>query len=167
MGLFPVPTLPGSQNPQALSGGPNNSYVIFKTSKYVSQDIKLIEFLTTLQVQQRLVGRTRAAAQQRVVHSRRRASSSSSPCCGSMYNYISSSTTRSGRGVRQHDARQHLLLLVPDQLGVFFGWALSPSSAASSMQSQMQSYLATASPASCRAMHPGSAPSRRGSGLFR
>ncbi len=52
VGLFPVPVLPGSQFPKSLSGGPNNSYVVFKASKNIADDVKLIKFLTSLQVQQ-------------------------------------------------------------------------------------------------------------------
>ena len=48
VGLFPVPTLPGSRYPRVLSGGPNNSYVIFKTTKHIADDMKLIKFLTSL-----------------------------------------------------------------------------------------------------------------------
>ena len=35
VGLFPVPVLAGSKYTKSLSGGPNNSYVIFKNSKHV------------------------------------------------------------------------------------------------------------------------------------
>ena len=52
VGLFPIPVLPGSEFTKSLSGGPNNSYVVFKNSKYVADDIKLIKFLTTLKVQE-------------------------------------------------------------------------------------------------------------------
>ncbi|HTX00282.1 MAG TPA: ABC transporter substrate-binding protein, partial [Acidimicrobiales bacterium] len=52
VGLFPVPTLPGSKYPHVLSGGPNNSYVIFKTSKHIADDVKLLEFLASPEVQE-------------------------------------------------------------------------------------------------------------------
>ena len=47
VGLFPVPALTGAKYPKSLSGGPNNSYVLFKNAKNVADCIKLIKFLTT------------------------------------------------------------------------------------------------------------------------
>ena len=55
VGLFPVPTLPGSKYPKVLSGGPNNSYVVFKTTKHITDDMKLIKFLTSPEARDEIV----------------------------------------------------------------------------------------------------------------
>ena len=136
VGLFPVPTAAGSKNPKLLSGGPNNSYVIFKNSKHVSADIKLIEFLTTPQVQEPLGPGTRPAAQQR-----RRSSPTAS---------LRQGPAAAGGPETYINADHYILFEAFDNImpgsidsywyqtnnGVFAG-SLSPASAASSMQSQM------------------------------
>ena len=50
--MFPVPVLAGAQYPHSLSGGPNNAYVVLKSSTHVADDVKLIKFLTTRSVQE-------------------------------------------------------------------------------------------------------------------
>ncbi len=60
--------------------------------------------------------RARAAAQQRVVHDHRPRSTRSSPC-SPQCTTTSRSALRARRGLRQHHAGEHRLLLVPDELG--------------------------------------------------
>jgi raffinose/stachyose/melibiose transport system substrate-binding protein len=141
VGLFPVPTLPGSRYPKVLSGGPNNAYVIFKTSKHIADDIKLIKFLTSLKVQELSVNEL-GQLPNNVSFKTTPAFDAQQPLLALVYNYI----------------KQHYVLseafdnVMPGSIdsywyqtnaGVFAG-TLSPSSAAASMQSQMQSYLAAA-----------------------
>jgi ABC-type glycerol-3-phosphate transport system substrate-binding protein len=139
VGLFPVPTLPGSRYPRVLSGGPNNAYVIFKTTKHIADDMKLIRFLTSPAVQDLSVNEL-GQLPNNVSFKTTPAFDAQQPLLASVYNYI----------------KQHYVLseafdnVMPGSIdsywyqtnaGVFAG-TLSPSSAAASMQSQMQSYLA-------------------------
>jgi len=143
VGLFPVPTLAGSQIQQSLSGGPNNSYVVFKASKYVSQDVKLIKFLTTLPVQQLSVSEL-GQLPNNVSFTPSATFIQQQPLLSQMYNYIL---------VKHYTLGEAFDNIMPGTIcsywyqtnSAVFGGSLSPSSAASSMQSQMQSYLATAS----------------------
>lgn len=141
VGLFPVPALSGSKYPKSLSGGPNNSYVIFKNSTHVADDVKLIEFLTSLQVQELSVnelGQLPNNASFTVTPSFKK----SQPLLAELSNYISN----------EHYALDEAFdNVMPGSIdnywyqtnnGVFSG-SLSPSSAASSMEAQMKSYLAT------------------------
>jgi ABC-type glycerol-3-phosphate transport system substrate-binding protein len=138
VGLFPVPMLPGSQNPQVLSGGPNNSYVIFKTSQHVADDIKLIQFLTSLPVQTASINEL-GQLPNNVSFQSTPAFDTEQPLLANLYTYI----------------KQHYVLsegfdnVMPGSIcnywyqtnsGVFSG-SQSPASAAASMQSQMQSYV--------------------------
>lgn len=140
VGLFPVPTLPGSRYPRVLSGGPNNAYVIFKTSTHIADDMKLIRFLTSPTVQGLSVNEL-GQLPNNVSFTTTPAFDAQQPLLASVYNYI----------------KQHYVLseafdnVMPGSIdsywyqtnaGVFAG-TLSPSSAAASMQSQMQSYLAS------------------------
>jgi raffinose/stachyose/melibiose transport system substrate-binding protein len=141
VGLFPVPTLPGSHYPRVLSGGPNNAYVIFKTSTHIADDMKLLRFLTSPTVQQLSVNEL-GQLPNNVSFTTTPAFDAQQPLLASVYSYI----------------KQHYVLseafdnVMPGSIdsywyqtnaGVFAG-TLSPTSAAASMQSQMQSYLASA-----------------------
>ena len=142
VGLFPVPLLTGSKYPKSLSGGPNNSYVIFKNSKHVSADVKLIKFLTTPAVQDLSVQEL-GQLPNNVGFSPSAAFAKAQPLLTDLSTYI--------------NADHYILFEAFDNImpgsidsywyqtnnGVFAG-SLSPASAASSMQSQMASYLATA-----------------------
>ena len=142
VGIFPVPTLPGSQFPKSLSGGPNNAYVVFKSSQHVADDIKLIKFLTSQKVQELSVHElgqlpnntsftpsTQFQAQQ--------------PLLTTMYQYIR---------VQHYALGEAFDNIMPGTIDSYwyqtnsavFGGTLSPSSAAASMESQMKNYLATA-----------------------
>jgi raffinose/stachyose/melibiose transport system substrate-binding protein len=142
VGLFPVPLLAGSKYPTSLSGGPNNSYVIFKKSAHVAADVKLIKFLTTAAVQNLSV-KELGQLPNNVGFSPSAAFAASQPLLTNLSTYIN---------------KDHYTLfeafdnVMPGSIdsywyqtnnGVFAG-SLSPKSAASSMQSQMASYLATA-----------------------
>jgi raffinose/stachyose/melibiose transport system substrate-binding protein len=142
VGLFPIPVLPGSQFPKSLSGGPNNSYVVFKSSKYVADDIKLIKFLTTLQVQELSVNEL-GQLPNNVSFAPSASFQAQQPLLTAQYKYIQ---------VDHYALGEAFDNIMPGTIDSYwyqtnsavFGGSLSPSSAASSMQSQMKSYLATA-----------------------
>ena len=143
VGLFPVPALPGSKFAKSLSGGPNNSYVIFKTSKHVKEDVKLIKFLTSTAVQNASINEL-GQLPNIVGWSAPAGFNAAQPLLAQLNVYI--------------NAKHYALMEAFDNVmpgsidnywyqtntGVFAG-TLSPSSAAGSMQSQMQSYLAAQS----------------------
>ena len=143
VGLFPVPALTGSKYPKSLSGGPNNSYVIFKNSKHVADDVKLIKFLTTIKVQELSVQEL-GQLPNNISFSASAAFAKAQPLLAELSTYIKT----------DHYALDEAFdNVMPGSIdsywyqtnnGVFSG-ALSAQSAASSMQSQMKSYLATAS----------------------
>jgi ABC-type glycerol-3-phosphate transport system substrate-binding protein len=143
VGLFPVPALSGSKDPKSLSGGPNNAYVIFKNSTHTADDVKLIKFLTTLKVQLLSVHEL-GQLPNNVGFTPTKAFAASQPLLNELSTYINT----------DHYALDEAFdNIMPGSIdsywyqtnnGVFSG-ALSPGSAASSMQSQMKSYLATAS----------------------
>jgi len=140
VGLFPVPTLPGSHYPRVLSGGPNNAYVIFKTSTHIADDMKLLTFLTSPTVQQLSVSEL-GQLPNNVSFTTTPAFDAQQPLLASVYNYIKAHYVLS-------EAFDNVMPGSIDSYwyqtnaGVFAG-TLSPSSAAGSMQSQMQSYLAS------------------------
>ena len=143
VGLFPIPVLPGSEFPKSLSGGPNNSYVVFKTSKYVADDMKLIKFLTSLQVQELSVNEL-GQLPNNVSFKPSATFQAQQPLLTSQYQYIQ---------VDHYTLGEAFDNVMPGTIcsywyqtnSAVFGGTLSPSSAASSMESQMKSYLATAS----------------------
>ena len=142
VGLFPVPVLSGSKYMKSLSGGPNNAYVIFKNSKNVAADVKLIKFLTSptvqgLSVQElgQLPNNTSFKADA--------AFAAAQPLLTDLSTYINT---------LHYQLFEAFDNVMPGSInsywyqtnnGVFSG-ALSPQSAASSMQNQMSQYLATA-----------------------
>jgi raffinose/stachyose/melibiose transport system substrate-binding protein len=142
VGIFPVPSLPGSQFPKSLSGGPNNSYVVFKNSKYVTDDIKLIKFLTTLKVQEQAVDEL-GQLPNNTSFTPSAAFKASQPLLDSQYQYIN---------VDHYTLGEAFDNIMPGTIcsywyqtnSAVFGGTLSPSSAAASMQTQMKNYLATA-----------------------
>ncbi len=142
VGLFPVPVLPGSKYTKSLSGGPNNSYVIFKNSKNVAADVKLIQFLTSPQVQGLSV-KELGQLPNNVSFKTTAAFASQQPLLTDLSKYIN---------IQHYNLFEAFDNVMPGSIdsywyqtnnGVFSG-ALSPQSAASSMQSQMSQYLATA-----------------------
>lgn len=140
VGEFPVPALPGSKYPRALSGGPNNAYVIFRASKHVAQDLKLIEFLTSLKIQESSITVNELGQLPNNVSFQAAAAfEKEQPLLGQLYGYIK-------QGYQLDEAFDNVM---PGSIctywyktnnGVFSG-TLSPTSAAASIQTQMQSYL--------------------------
>lgn len=143
VGLFPIPVLPGSQFQHSLSGGPNNAYVVFKNSKYVADDIKLIKFLTSLKVQELSVNEL-GQLPNNVSFTPSAAFKAQQPLLTSQYQYIQ---------VDHYALGEAFDNIMPGTIcsywyqtnSAVFGGTLSPTSAASSMESQMKNYLATAS----------------------
>lgn len=143
VGLFPIPVLPGSQFPRSLSGGPNNAYSIFKTSKYVADDIKLIKFLTSLKVQEMSVNEL-GQLPNNVSFTPSAAFQAQQPLLTAQYKFIN---------VDHYALGEAFDNIMPGTIcsywyqtnSAVFGGTLNPSGAASSMQSQMKNYLATAS----------------------
>ncbi len=141
VGLFPVPALPGSKYPHALSGGPNNTYVIFKNSKHVADDLKLIEFLTSVKVQTLAVNEL-GQLPNNTSFTLTPAFIKAQPLLASVYNYIK---------VQHYYLAEAFDNIMPGSIcsywyqtnNAVFSGTTSPSSAASSMQAQMQSYLAS------------------------
>ena len=143
VGLFPVPVLAGSKYTKSLSGGPNNSYVIFKTSKNVAADVTLIKFLTSLKVQELSVQEL-GQLPNNVSFKPSAAFAASQPLLNELGGYINT---------QHYNLFEAFDNVMPGSIdsywyqtnnGVFSG-NLSATSAASSMQSQMQQYLATQS----------------------
>jgi raffinose/stachyose/melibiose transport system substrate-binding protein len=141
--MFPVPVLPGAAYPHSLSGGPNNSYVVFKTSAHVADDVKLIKFLTTLPVQELSVNEL-GQLPNNVSFSPSAAFQKAQPLLTTIYQYLL---------VKHYTPNEAFDNIMPGSIDSYwyqtnngvFGGTLSPSSAAGSMQSQMTSYLASAS----------------------
>jgi len=143
VGLFPVPVLAGSKYKKSLSGGPNNSYVIFKNSKHVADAVKLIKFLTSPAVQALSVNELGQLPNNKSF-APNAAFKAAQPLLTELNTYIN---------VDHYSLFEAFDNVMPGSVdsywyqtnnGVFSG-SLSPSSAASSMQSQMSQYLATAS----------------------
>jgi raffinose/stachyose/melibiose transport system substrate-binding protein len=142
VGIFPVPVLPGSEFPKSLSGGPNNAYSIFKTSKYVADDIKVIKFLTSLKVQELSVNEL-GQLPNNTSFTPSASFQAQQPLLTSQYKYIN---------VDHYALGEAFDNIMPGTIcsywyqtnSAVFGGTLSPSSAASSMESQMKNYLATA-----------------------
>ncbi len=142
VGIFPIPVLPGSKFTKSLSGGPNNSYVVFKNSKHVADDIKLIKFLTSLQVQELSVPEL-GQLPNNVSFKPSASFQAQQPLLTAQYKYIQ---------VDHYALGEAFDNIMPGTIDSYwyqtnsavFGGTLSPSSAASSMQGQMKNYLATA-----------------------
>jgi raffinose/stachyose/melibiose transport system substrate-binding protein len=142
VGLFPIPSLPGSAFPKSLSGGPNNSYVVFKTSKHVADDMKLLKFLTTLQVQELSVNEL-GQLPNNVSFTPSASFEQQQPLLTAEYKYID---------VDHYTLGEAFDNIMPGTIcsywyqtnSAVFGGTLSAASAAASMESQMKNYLATA-----------------------
>lgn len=138
VGLFPIPVLPGSKYHKVFSGGPNNSYVIFKSSKNVKADVQLIKFLTSLKVQTNSINAL-GQIPNNVSFRPNAAFDKQQPLLAQVYGYLQ-------KGYKQYEAFDNVM---PGSIDTYwyktnngvFGGSLSPASAAASMQTQMQSYL--------------------------
>jgi ABC-type glycerol-3-phosphate transport system substrate-binding protein len=142
VGLFPVPALSGAKYPKALSGGPNNSYVIFKDAKNVADCIKLIKFLTTPAVQELSVNEL-GQLPNNVSFKVTPAFSSSQPLLAELDTYISTDHYALDEAFDNVMPGSVCSYWYNTNNGVFAG-SLSATSAAASMEAQMKSYLATA-----------------------
>lgn len=141
VGLFPVPALTGAKYPKSLSGGPNNSYVLFKNAKNVADCIKLIKFLTTEKVQ--LLGINELGqAPNNVSFKVTPAFAASQPLLADLNTYIKTDHYALDEAFDNVMPGSICSYWYQTNNGVFEG-SLSPSSAASSMEAQMKSYLAT------------------------
>jgi raffinose/stachyose/melibiose transport system substrate-binding protein len=143
VGLFPVPPLTGSTYPKSLSGGPNNSYVIFKNSTHVADDVKLIKFLTTLPVQLLSVHEL-GQLPNNVGFQTTKSFAAAQPLLTELSTYINTDHYTLDEAFDNIMPGSICSYWYQTNNGVFSG-ALSANSAASSMQSQMKSYLAAAS----------------------
>lgn len=138
VGLFPIPHLRGSKYPKGFSGGPNNAYVIFKTSKHVKADIKLLKFLTSLKVQENSIGQL-GQIPNNVSFRPNAAFKKDQPLLAQVYRYLK-------KGYKQYEAFDNVM---PGSIDTYwyktnngvFGGTLSPKAAGASIQTQMQSYL--------------------------
>ncbi len=142
VGLFPVPVLPGSLYTKSLSGGPNNSYVIFKNSKNVAADVKLIQFLTSPTVQDLSVQEL-GQLPNNTSFKATAAFAKSQPLLTDLSTYINTDHYNLFEAFDNVMPGSICSYWYQTNNGVFAG-SLSPQSAASSMQSQMSQYLATA-----------------------
>lgn len=141
VGLFPVPTLPGSKFAQGLSGGPNNAYVVFKTSKHLPEVTKLLEYLTSLPVQLNSVDEL-GQLPNNVSFKPDAAFAKSQPLLNDIAYWILTKHYTLGEAFDNIMPGTVMGYWYQTNSGVF-GGSLSPASAATSMQSQMQTYLAT------------------------
>lgn len=138
VGLFPIPVLPGSKFHKVFSGGPNNAYVVFKTSKDVKDCIQLIKFLTSLKVQVASINQL-GQIPNNVSFRPTAAFDKQQPLLAQVYSYLK-------KGYKQYEAFDNVM---PGSIDTYwyktnngvFGGSLSPTSAAESIQTQMQSYL--------------------------
>jgi ABC-type glycerol-3-phosphate transport system substrate-binding protein len=143
VGLFPVPALSGSKYPKSLSGGPNNAYVIFKSSKHEAADVKLIKFLTSPVVQEESVAEL-GDLPNNVSFKVTPAFSAAQPLLGELGTYILKDHYQLFEAFDNVMPGSIDTFWYSETAGVFSG-ALTPQAAAAALQSQMQSYLATAS----------------------
>jgi ABC-type glycerol-3-phosphate transport system substrate-binding protein len=138
VGLFPIPVLKGSKYDKVFSGGPNNAYVIFKTSKHISADLKLIKFLTSLKVQVKSINAL-GQIPNNISFRPTPAFYKQQPLLAQVYSYLK-------KGYKQYEAFDNVM---PGSIDTYwyktnngvFGGTLSPAAAAASIQTQMQSYL--------------------------
>jgi raffinose/stachyose/melibiose transport system substrate-binding protein len=143
VGLFPIPTLTGSQSPNSLSGGPNNEYSIFKASTHVDQALRLIQFLTTLQVQTLSVEEL-GQAPNNVEFKSTPDFAAKQPLIAQLSDLLATNKYTLGEAFDNIMPGSVMSYWYKSNNAVF-GGTLSPDSAASSMQSQMQSYISSGS----------------------
>lgn len=141
VGLFPVPALPGSRYTKFLSGGPNDDYVIFKNTKHAAQAEKLIQFLASLKVQKMALNQD-GALPNNVAYKAGPSLYKSNPLLAAESKYIQ---------VQHYQLFEAFDNVMPGSIDSYwyqtnngvFGGSLSPASAASSLNTQMQQFLQT------------------------
>ena len=141
VGLFPIPSLSGSKYPLSLSGGPNNSYVIFKNSKHVTESLKLIKFLTSLPVQALSVAEL-GQAPNNVSFKATPDFAASQPLIAQLADLVATKKYNLGEAFDNIMPGSVMSYWYKSNNAVF-GGTLSADNAASSLQSQMKSYLAS------------------------
>jgi raffinose/stachyose/melibiose transport system substrate-binding protein len=142
VGIFPVPALPGSTYPNTLSGGPNNSYVIFKNTQHPQQAMKLVTFLTSPTVQKLAVNGGLGQLPNNRAYVAAPSLAKKDPILAQTYNFIR---------VKHYMLAEAFDNIMPGSIDSYwyqtnsgaFGGSLSPSAAASNLQQQMQTYLQT------------------------
>jgi raffinose/stachyose/melibiose transport system substrate-binding protein len=142
VGLFPIPTLPGSKFVNSLSGGPNNSYVVFKTTKHIDDDVKLIQFLTSPEVQELSLNEL-GQYPNNTSFTPTAEFTLKYPLLTDIYKYIK---------VQHYTTGEAFDNIMPGTIcsywyqtnSAVFGGTLSPQKAGASLETQMKSYLATA-----------------------
>lgn len=141
VGIFPVPTLPGSKYPNVLSGGPNNDWVIFKNAKNVPQAVKFVKFLVSPKVQEMAIGQL-GQLPDNTSYAPSASLAETQPLLAQAYYYIR---------VRHYVLAEAWDNVLPGSIdsywyqtnnGVFSG-SLGPKQAAASLETQMKNYLAT------------------------
>lgn len=143
VGLFPVPVLPGGLYTKSLSGGPNNSYVVFKNSTHQKEAVELIKYLTNLDIQKASVDELGQLPNNKSFVPDA-AFIAAQPLLNQIYQYVN---------VQHYTLNEAFDNIMPGTVmnywyhtnSAVFGGTTSPQNAANSMQQQMQSYLATAS----------------------
>lgn len=143
IGIFPVPALPGARYPKILSGGPNNDYVIFKTTKHPAQAMELVKFLTSPQVQTMALNQGFGQLPNNSSYVGGASLRAVDPVLYQTYQYIR---------VKHYALAEAFDNIMPGSVSSYwyqtnsgvFGGTLSPASAASSLEQQERTYLATA-----------------------
>lgn len=142
LGIFPVPSLPGARYTRSLSGGPNNAYVIFKNTTHPHQAAKLVEFLTSPKVQEMAVNDGFGQLPNNSSYKAGQSLQKVDPILAETYKYIRT------EHYKLFEAFDNIM---PGSIDSYwyqtntgvFGGSLKPASAAKSLESQMQQYLAT------------------------
>lgn len=143
IGIFPVPALPGVKYPKILSGGPNNDYVIFKTTKHPIQAMELVKFLSSSNVQTMALNQGFGQLPDNSSYVAGASLKKIDPVLYQTYQYIR---------VKHYALAEAFDNIMPGSVSSYwyqtnsgvFGGTLSPVSAASSLEQQERTYLATA-----------------------
>jgi raffinose/stachyose/melibiose transport system substrate-binding protein len=141
VGIFPVPALAGSAYPRALSGGPNNAYVIFKNSKHPADAARLIEYLTSIKVQE-LALQDLGQLPNNTSYTLPAAVATQEPLLYQTYQYIQKDHYNLFEAFDNVMPASVYNYWYQTNTAVFSG-SQSPASAASALESQMKQYLAT------------------------
>jgi raffinose/stachyose/melibiose transport system substrate-binding protein len=144
LGIFPVPALAGSKYTKSLSGGPNNVYVVFKNTKHAAQALKLVKFLVSAPIQVLALNGGFGQLPNNSSYVAGDSLTKLDPILAQTYNYIR---------VQHYPLFEAFDNIMPGSIDSYwyqtntgvFGGSLSPTSAASSLESQMKQYLATQS----------------------
>ena len=142
IGIFPVPALPGARYPKVLSGGPNNDYVIFKSTKHPAQAMQLVKFLVSPRVQSMALSQGFGQLPDNASYVAGPSLAKIDPVLYQTYQYIR---------VKHYLLAEAFDNIMPGSVDSYwyqtnsgvFGGSLNASAAASSLEQQEQTYLAT------------------------